>query len=154
MEPVAIALGSNLGDRETHLTSGADALARHLSDLRVSPFFESDAVGDTAQPRYLNGAAVGRWPGTAEDLLATLLDIEARHGRRRPWPGAARTLDLDLILFGDQIIDRQDLAVPHPRFRERAFVLLPLSRIAPDMRDPCSGLTVAQLYQNLKERHP
>lgn len=153
MEPVAIALGSNLGDREAHLRSGVDALSGHLTDLRVSTFIESEAVGDTTQPPYLNGAAVGQWSGSPEDLLAVLLKIEARHGRQRPWPGAPRTLDLDLILFGDRIIDRQELAVPHPRFRDRAFVLLPLSRIAPEMRDPCSGLTVAELHQNLTERH-
>ncbi len=115
---------------------------------------ESEPVGSVGQPRYLNGAVVGTWSGSAEALLAILMDIEAAHGRRRPWPGAPRTLDLDLILFGDQIIERADLAVPHPRFRAREFVLLPLSRIAPDMRDPCSGLTVVELYRNLKELNP
>lgn len=154
MELVAIALGSNLGQRDVFLQSAVDALREHLASLRVSPFLDTAPVGVSGQPRYLNGAVVGTWPGSADALLAILLAIEARNGRQRPSPGASRTLDLDLILFGDRIVDRAGLVVPHPRFRERDFVLRPLMCIAPDMRDPCSGLTVAELYRQLKERTP
>jgi len=97
------------------------------------------------QPIFLNAAAVGETPLSARDVLTMLLDIEQRFGRERPFPGAARTLDLDLILYGDDIIDTPDLVVPHPRFRERRFVLEPLSEIAADWKDPVTGRTVSEL---------
>lgn len=81
-----------------------------------------------------------------------MLEIEAERGRRRETERAARTLDLDLILYGDAVIDRPGLLVPHPRFRERAFVLAPLAEIAPDMRDPVSATTVRELLRDLRGR--
>ena len=83
------------------------------------------------------------------DLLAALLTIEQAYGRQRGAPNAARTLDLDLILSGNQVIVEPDLEVPHPRFRERFFVLGPLAEVAPDLVDPVTGLRVAQLLQQL-----
>jgi 2-amino-4-hydroxy-6-hydroxymethyldihydropteridine diphosphokinase len=147
--PVAIALGSNLGDREAHLRFAVDRLAALLAGLRVSPFRETAPVGVPLQPDFLNGAVVGTTTLSAEALLARLLDIEAERGRTRPVPGAPRTLDLDLILHGDAVIDVPGLTMPHPRFRERAFVLEPLADIAPWMRDPVSGRTVAELWEAL-----
>ena len=85
----------------------------------------------------------------ARELLTALQAIEGAAGRERPYPGAARTLDLDLILFGDRVIDHPDLCVPHPRFRERRFVLEPLAEIAPNLKDPESGRTVTELLAGL-----
>jgi 2-amino-4-hydroxy-6-hydroxymethyldihydropteridine diphosphokinase len=148
---VAIALGSNLGDRDRHLREASRALTRILTGLRLSSFFETEPVGVGPQPLFLNAAAAGETSLSAREVLRELLTIEAELGRQRPAPGAARTLDLDLILFGDAIIDEPDLTVPHPRFRERAFVLAPLAEVAAGWRDPVTGLTVGELLLRLNE---
>ena len=149
MVPVAIALGSNLGDRESTLRQAVDELTTDLRDLRVSTFHETDPVGVGTQPRFLNAAAVGYTDLAPSELLQLLLDVERRHGRERPYGGAPRTLDLDLILYGDLVVTEPGLAVPHPRFRERAFVLAPLSEIAGDWKDPVTGRSVGELLKGL-----
>ncbi len=143
---VAIALGSNLGDRCAHLEYAVDALRFDLNDLRVSSFLETVpvGVGDEHGP-YLNAAAVGGTRLSARDLIDRLLEIEEERGRVRPYPMAPRTLDLDLILYGDAIINESGLSVPHPQFRNRLFVLGPLAEIAPEMVDPVTGRTIADL---------
>jgi 2-amino-4-hydroxy-6-hydroxymethyldihydropteridine diphosphokinase len=147
---VALALGSNVGDRASHLAYAVGRLETLLADVHVSPFIETAPVDVEPQPAFLNGALTGLSGGTPRDLLESLLAIEAERGRVRPHPGAPRTLDLDLILFGDLVIDEPGLTVPHPRFRERRFVLEPLAAIAPDLRDPLSGLAVRELLARLR----
>ena len=142
---MAIALGSNLGNREQCLRDAAAALGNSLVDLQLSSIHETDPIGVRDQPRFLNAAAIGDASLPARDLLTVLLTIERRFGRERPFKGAPRTIDLDLILYGDAIIDEPGMQVPHPRFRERLFVLKPLAEIAPDWKDPVTGLTVAEL---------
>ena len=142
----AVALGSNLGDRRSHLDFAVSRLQSILSALRVSSYDDTDPVGvPDAQPQFLNAVAVGETGMTARELLQALLAIERERGRERPFPGAARTLDLDLVLFGSQVIEEPDLVVPHPRFRERRFVLDPLAEIAPKMVDPVTGKTIEEL---------
>lgn len=143
---VAIALGSNLGDREAHLDFATDRLRSVLSDLRVSSRYDTapvDVVGE--QARYLNAAAVGLTTLGPHGVLHQLQTIEAERARTRPYRNAPRTLDLDLILYGPLVIEDDELTVPHPRFRERRFVLEPLNEIAPDLVDPRSGLSVEEL---------
>lgn len=146
---VAVALGSNLGDRERALTGAIAALGAVVGSIRTSRFYETPPIGVSPQPDFLNGALVGTTRGSARDLLDTLLAIEARFGRQRPHPGAPRTLDLDLIFYGSRVIDEPGLVVPHPRFRERRFVLEPLADIAPEWIDPVTHLSVAQLLARL-----
>jgi 2-amino-4-hydroxy-6-hydroxymethyldihydropteridine diphosphokinase len=146
----AIALGSNLGDREGLLRRGADALRGVLENLTLSSAHETAYVGaGPAQPPYLNAAATGETSLTARALLDVLLETERQFGRDRPYPDAPRTLDLDLILFGMEIHDAPGLVVPHPRFRRRRFVLEPLAEIAADWIDPITGRTVEELLRGL-----
>ena len=146
MPRVAIALGSNLGDRHAHLTWAIARLRDHLSELRASSFFDTVPIDvPDAQPNYLNAAAIGETSLPAAGLMRQLLEIERERGRTRSGLRAARTLDLDLILYGDTVLSEPGVTVPHPRFRERAFVLRPLAEIAPDWIDPVTGLSIAAL---------
>ena len=149
---VAVALGSNLGDRRAHLDHARARLAATLGDFRCSSYVETDPVGVGPQPRFLNAAAVGTTALEPRALLDLLLAIERERGRERPAPGAARTLDLDLILFGDRIVDEEGLRVPHPRFRERVFVVAPLAEVAPGLVDPETGKTVGAIFRALGSR--
>jgi 2-amino-4-hydroxy-6-hydroxymethyldihydropteridine diphosphokinase len=151
LTPVAIALGSNLGDRRAAFDFAVDQLSRFISNLAVSDFIETEPEGEGLQdqPLYLNGVVVGETGQTPREVLDALLAIEEAYGRQRPYHGAARTLDLDLILLGDAREDAPGLHVPHPRFRERFFVLGPLVEIAPDMVDPVTGMRVWELLRKL-----
>jgi 2-amino-4-hydroxy-6-hydroxymethyldihydropteridine diphosphokinase len=148
---VVIALGSNLGDRQAALDFAVARLAPLVSNLTVSSVVETEPAGEGLQdqPLYLNAVAIGHTALTAREMLDALLAIEKACGRERPYPGAPRTLDLDLILLGATIRNSTGLQVPHPRFRERTFVLGPLVEIAPEMIDPVTGLTVTQLLRKL-----
>jgi 2-amino-4-hydroxy-6-hydroxymethyldihydropteridine diphosphokinase len=146
----AVALGSNLGPRDAHLDFAIARLATLLDNLKASRYYDTVPAGVSGpQPLFLNAAAVGKTALPARALLDALLAIELERGRERPHANAPRTLDLDLILFGDAVIDEPGLTVPHPRFRERRFVLEPLSEIEPALRDPVTGQTVLELLKQL-----
>jgi 2-amino-4-hydroxy-6-hydroxymethyldihydropteridine diphosphokinase len=150
LDRVAVALGSNLGDRTAHLDHAVARLHSLFRQLVVSRYLATAPVGVTGpQPMYLNAAAVGETLLAPRDLLDALLGIERERGRERPSPNAPRTLDLDLILYGEHVINDEGLIVPHPRFRERRFVLEPLAEIGGEMIDPVSGKSVSELLGNL-----
>jgi 2-amino-4-hydroxy-6-hydroxymethyldihydropteridine diphosphokinase len=151
MRRAVIAVGSNLGDRRAAVAFAADRLSALLADTALSDIIETEPEGNglEAQPLYLNAVIVGDTALTAQALLAELLAIEQSFGRERPYAGAPRTLDLDLVLLGDEIVDEPELRLPHPRFRERFFVLGPLAELAPDTRDPVTGLRVTELLRKL-----
>jgi 2-amino-4-hydroxy-6-hydroxymethyldihydropteridine diphosphokinase len=147
-------MGSNLGDRHAHLHYAIDALQLDLTDVTTSSFVETQPVGVGEEHGvFLNAALVGLTRLSARMLLERLLEIEEERGRTRPYPMAPRTLDLDLILYGDAIINEHGLQVPHPRFRERGFVLAPLAEIAPDMVDPVTQETIRTLNTKIHEGH-
>jgi 2-amino-4-hydroxy-6-hydroxymethyldihydropteridine diphosphokinase len=148
-----VGLGSNLGDRAQTLRDAVDALRAEdgVEVAGVSSLVETDPVGFLDQPRFVNGVAAVDTTLSARELLALLLEIERRFGRDReavPAQGP-RTLDLDLLLYGDSRMDEPGLEVPHPRLHERAFVLEPLAELAPGLRIPGRGpveALVAELH--------
>jgi 2-amino-4-hydroxy-6-hydroxymethyldihydropteridine diphosphokinase len=137
-----VGLGANLGDRERTLRAAVDALVDEdgIEVVAVSALRETDPVGVGEQPRYLNGAVALETTLSARDLLDRLLAVEQRFGRVRvPGEHAPRTLDLDLLLYGDGEIDEPGLTVPHPRLHERRFVLEPLAELDPGLVIPGRG---------------
>lgn len=158
MTTAYIALGSNLGDRQSHLDSAIDALRQTpgISVIRVSQYYETEPVGGPeGQGNYLNAAAELITQLNAGDLLHRLLEIEVVLGRVRVQRYGARTIDLDLLLFGLETIEiheaNLDLVVPHPRMLERRFVLEPLAEIAPLAVHPQAGSTIRDLLQGPKD---
>jgi 2-amino-4-hydroxy-6-hydroxymethyldihydropteridine diphosphokinase len=137
-----VGLGANLGDREAMLRSALEQLAAEpgIDVVAVSRFRDTDPVGITDQPRFLNAAAAVETGLSAHELLDRLLGIERRLGRTREGPRfGPRTIDLDLLLFGDAQIDEPGLEVPHPRLHERLFALEPLADLDPDLVVPGRG---------------
>jgi 2-amino-4-hydroxy-6-hydroxymethyldihydropteridine diphosphokinase len=138
-----IALGSNLGDRDATIRGALAALAAEpgIAVAAVSSLIDTEPVGVVDQPRFLNGVAAVDTELSARELLHVLLDVERRFGRRREAavPQGPRTLDLDLLLYGDAEIDEPGLRVPHPRLHEREFVLSPLAEVAPGLEVPGKG---------------
>jgi 2-amino-4-hydroxy-6-hydroxymethyldihydropteridine diphosphokinase len=148
--PVAIALGSNLGNSR-EIVEGALQMLGITPGIHLeacSPWYLTPPVGPF-QPDYINGCAIASTNLTPHQLLATLHQIEVRFGRIRGERWGARTLDLDLLLYGDLILDTLDLQIPHPRMRERAFVLVPLAKIAPNWVDPVSQIPIQKLLDKL-----
>jgi 2-amino-4-hydroxy-6-hydroxymethyldihydropteridine diphosphokinase len=151
---VAIGLGSNLGDRASRIREAVLALRASLDGIRVSPIFETDPVHLEDQPAFLNACCTGTTRLTPRQLLSVLQDLERSLGRTRDAVRfGPRVIDLDLLLFGDRIVEDEDLVVPHPRMRERGFVMRPLAAIAPEWIVPGShghpSETVAEIAERL-----
>ena len=153
MPQVFIALGSNLSDRLKSLERAQD-LIRKISKIfgfRVSPVYETDPVGGPKQRKYLNAVVEFETDLSPQELLTKLLEIETQLGRKRSVKNAPRTIDLDLLFYGDQIIHEPGLTVPHPRLHERWFVLKPLSDLAPEWVHPTMKKTVKELLAGCKK---
>ena len=139
-ERVFVGLGANLGDARATLTTAAKSLATlpHTQLVKLSPIWRSAPVNATG-PDFFNAVAELRTALEPEVLLRHLHGLEEEHGRQRPYANAPRTLDLDLLLFGARVLNTPTLTLPHPRLHQRAFVLLPLLHLAPDLQHPVIG---------------
>jgi 2-amino-4-hydroxy-6-hydroxymethyldihydropteridine diphosphokinase len=146
---VYLSLGSNVGDRAANLCSAIERL-RTLGQIeKVSSFYETEPVEFTAQPWFLNCAVKLDTEKMPKQLLSGILDVEQQMGRRRIRKKGPRAIDIDILFFGNSIIDTKGLTVPHPAMHERRFVLEPLAEIAPDIRHPVFKKTIRELRDAL-----
>lgn len=143
MATVYLGLGSNVGDRRVHLGHALRRLADAYELTGVSSVWETDPTGYEDQRRFLNLVARVETDATPRAVLDTARAIEEERGRVRTFRNAPRTLDIDVLLYGDAIVDEEGLKVPHPRMRERAFVLVPLLELDPALEDPRTGERLA-----------
>ena len=145
-----LALGSNLGDRRSWLASAVDSLSRRgIQIVRSASIYLTEPQEVVDQPWFLNTVVEANTLLSPEQLLETCLDVEEENSRTRTEVKESRTLDIDIIFYGDRIVRKPGLSIPHPAFRQRRFVLEPLAEIAPDFVDPITGYTVRQLLKDV-----
>jgi GTP cyclohydrolase IV len=144
---IYLALGTNLGDRRGNLTTALQRLREIMEMEIVSSVYETEPVGYTDQPRFLNLVCRGETRLEAQALLLVAKEIEAAVGRTPSVRNGPRLIDIDILFYDDLHIQKSSLTIPHPRIYERAFVLVPLAEIAPEFKDPISGKTVQELTE-------
>lgn len=147
--PVYLSLGSNLADRKSNLEAVRISLPPAVVVREASSLFETEPWGYVDQPDFLNQILLADTYLSAKDLLSYVKDLEVEIGREPSFRFGPRLVDIDIIFYGDQIIQEPDLEIPHPRFRQRAFVLVPLAEISPDLLVPGTDQTVSDLLEEL-----
>lgn len=151
LEKVALALGSNMGDRQGALRSAIKGMESFVKLTAQSPVYETPPVYVTDQPAFLNMAVLGETALEPLVLLRALKQLEADLGRTPTFHYGPRVIDMDIIFYGDQIYDKAELKIPHPRLAEREFVLRPLADIATGWRHPQNNLTVQEMLAQLPD---
>ena len=147
---IILALGSNLGDRLNHLNVAVNLLSDMIDDIRYSSVYETAPWGYEAQPYFLNMVFSGSYSGSAISLLRFCQTIEREIGRTRSFIYGPREIDIDILLYGNNVIDKNGLTIPHPRMSTRAFVLIPLAEIHPELIIPGINTTVEGLVERIE----
>jgi len=144
-----LGLGSNLGDRKQNLAQALDLLSQNLVIKKLSSVYETEPVGYEEQPLFLNAVCCVSMGLSPSNLLRLVKKIEAKLGRTPGFPNAPRLIDIDILFYDNEVLSEKELTIPHPRLAERAFVLVPLAEIAPDMIHPGNKKTAKKLLDNL-----
>jgi len=147
-----LGLGSNMGDRSANLNEAMELLSRKLQVEKVSAVYDTEPMENTDQARFLNMVCRVHTRIEPAGLLALAKGIETKMGRVPGKRNSPRPIDIDILFYGDQVMETSQLAIPHPRIAERAFVLVPLAEIAPDFKHPVSGQTMKELLAGITEK--
>jgi len=149
---VYLGLGSNMGDRQGNLSRALDLLSRKLQMGEVSSMYDTEPIGNVDQPHFLNMVCQVYTRLAPPALLALAKGIEIKLGRASGKPNAPRPIDIDILFYGDQVIETPELVIPHPRLMKRAFVLVPLAEVAPNFKHPVFQKTVKELLERITEK--
>jgi GTP cyclohydrolase-4 len=150
MVEVYLGLGSNLGDREQNVARALDLMAQRVKVEERSSLYVTEPVDHKDQPLFLNMVCRVRTSLSPEDLLGLVKRIEAALGRKPSFVNGPRPIDIDILFYGDRVVNIPHLVIPHPRVQERAFVLVPLAQIAPRLVHPVTGRTVSEMAEGLR----
>jgi 2-amino-4-hydroxy-6-hydroxymethyldihydropteridine diphosphokinase len=146
-----LCLGSNLGNRQENLDKALDLLSQRMQIRKVSSLYDTEPVGNIEQPRFLNLVCQINTRLSPEELLTLAKGIELKMGRTPGKRNAPRIIDIDILLYGDSVVETEELEIPHPRIAERAFVLFPLAEIAPGAVHPVNGKTAKEMLNEVTE---
>lgn len=148
---VVLSLGGNKGNREKLLFHAIESINDHFQLLRVSKIYETAAWGGVAKGNFLNQVAVISTAKNPEEVLEVIQKIEVDLGRTREQPWGDRTMDIDILYFGSQVVDSESLKIPHPFMHQRRFVLVPLNELLPDKKHPVLDKTTAELLEECED---
>lgn len=149
---VFLSLGSNIGRRADNLRFAIEELSRSLSGIRLSRIYRTQAYGVTNQPDFINLALQAECSLSPQELLSEIARIELQAGRKRTLRWGPRTLDIDILFYGDHVMHTPDLTLPHPDLQNRDFVLLPMMDLAPEWFHPVLKKTIRELYGELQRK--